>query len=117
MIKGPTRGLDDTAITAEVKYSTNITRSRKKLCLSLYYNGSDSFLYANGEKLYQYKAKDSERKPCRLCLGNISKDLIVHEMKTKLNGYVCDFSVDYNTIDDSDIADIHKCFMKKHDTK
>ena len=72
---------------------------------------------ANGKKLYQFKAKNSERKPYRLYLGNISKDLIVHEMKTKLNGERYYFFVDYNTIDDSDIVDIPKYFMKKHDTK
>lgn len=34
--------------------------------------------------------------------------------KNGLNGYVCNFSVDYDTIDISDIIDIHKYLMKKH---
>ena len=38
-------------------------------------------------------------------------------IKTGLNGYVYDFSVDYNTFDISDITNIHKYLMKKHDTK
>ena len=33
--------------------------------------------------------------------------------KTGLNGYVYDFSVDYNAIDISDIMDIHKYVMNK----
>ena len=37
--------------------------------------------------------------------------------KTGLNGYIYDFSVDYNTIDTSNIIDIHKYLMKKHDIK
>ena len=34
--------------------------------------------------------------------------------KTGLNGYVYDFSVDYNTIDNRNIINIHKYLMKKH---
>ena len=36
--------------------------------------------------------------------------------KTGLNGYVYDFSVDYDIID-LVIIDIHKYLMKKHDIK
>ena len=34
--------------------------------------------------------------------------------KTGLNGYVYDYSVDYNAIEVADIQDIHKNFMKKN---
>ena len=37
--------------------------------------------------------------------------------KTGLNGYVYEFSVDYNIIDTSNIIDIRKYLMKKHDIK
>ena len=37
--------------------------------------------------------------------------------KTGLNGYVYNFSVDYNIIDTSNIIDIHKYLKKKHDIK
>lgn len=33
--KGPTDGLDDTAITLETKYPVHITKYAKKTCLSL----------------------------------------------------------------------------------
>ena len=33
--------------------------------------------------------------------------------KTGLNGYVYEFSVDYNIIDTSNIIDIHEYLMKK----
>ena len=54
-----------------------------------------------------------------MCLGNISKDFAVDYMnKTGLSGYVYDFSVDFNTIDISDIIDIDKHLIKKkHNTK
>ena len=35
---------------------------KKKKKKKRYYNGSNSFLYANGMKTYQFKAKDSEIK-------------------------------------------------------
>ena len=35
--------------------------------------------------------------------------------KTGLNGYVYDFSVDYDAITVNDILDIHKNLMKKND--
>ena len=37
--------------------------------------------------------------------------------KTELNGSVCNFSADYNTVDISDIINIQKYLMKKHDIK
>ena len=35
--------------------------------------------------------------------------------KTGFNGYIYDFSVDYDFIDVDDIKDIHKYLMKKND--
>ena len=54
-----------------------------------------------------------------LCLQNISKDFTANNLKKKtgLNGYVNEFSVDYNVIDTSNIIDIHKYLTKKHDIK
>ena len=37
--------------------------------------------------------------------------------KTGLNEYVYEFSVGYNIIDTSNIINIHKYLMKKHDMK
>ena len=42
-----------------------------------------------------------------LCLGNISKDWSTDNMKrTGFNGYIYDFSVDYNATDVDDIKNI-----------
>ena len=68
--------------------------------------------------MMKLKAKDSEIVAYRLCLGNISKDFSVDNMKkTRLKGYVYDFSVDYNAVAVADILDIHKYLMKKHAIK
>ena len=45
------------------------------------YKGSNSFLYANTTKIYQFKAKDSEIKWYSLCLGNISGDFFAKNFK------------------------------------
>ena len=51
----------------------------------------------------------------RICLGNISKEWSVDNMKrTAFTGYVYDFSVDYDPIAVDDIKDIHKYLMRKN---
>ena len=51
-----------------------------------------------------------------MCLGNISKDFSVDNMKkTGFDGYVYDISVDYDAIALNDILDIHKHLLKKDD--
>ena len=47
LVIGPTQGLDDTTLTAEIEYSINFSRPRIKICLSLQYNGSNSFSFVN----------------------------------------------------------------------
>ena len=70
----------------EAKYPINITQSRKRFVLSLHYNGSNSFLFVNATKIYQFKARNSEIKDYALCLGNISKDFTINNMKKKKTG-------------------------------
>ena len=49
-----------------------------------------------------------------LCLGNIYKNWLANYMKkTEFNGYVYDFSVDYDGTDVDDTVDIKKNWMKK----
>ena len=74
------QGLDDTNLTAEAKYPTNFTQPRKRFVLSLHYNGSNSFLFVNATKIYQFKAKDSAIKDYSLCFGNISKDFTTNNI-------------------------------------
>ena len=54
-------------------------------------------MFVNGLEIIKFKAKDSEIVTTPLCLGSNSKDFSVDNMKkTRLNGYVYDFSVDYD---------------------
>ena len=68
---GPTQGLEHT-LTAEKIYSINFTEKNKKFCLSLHYNGANSYLFVNDTEIYIFQAKDSEIAATPLCLGNIS---------------------------------------------
>ena len=112
---GPAQGLEQT-LTTEKMYSINFTVTKKKFCLSLHYNGANSYLFVNGIKIYKFKAKGSEIVPIPLCLEKTLKDWSVENMKKKgFNGYVYDFSVNYNVTDVDDIKDIHKYLMKKND--
>ena len=112
---GRREGLEHT-LTVEKMYSINFTVTRKKFCLSLHYNGANSYLFVNGIEIYKFKAKDSEIVASPLYLGNISKDWSIDNMnKTGFNGYVYDFSVDYNATDVDDIKYIYKYLMKKND--
>ena len=113
--KGPTQGLGEHSLSGEKMYSINFTKVNTKFCLSLHYNGDNSYLFVNGTEIMKFKAKDYEIKAYSLCLGNISKDW-PHDntKKTGLKGYVYDFSADYSAINVDNIKDIHKYLMKKN---
>ena len=85
----------------------------KIFCLSLHYNEANSELFLNGTEIY--KAKDSKIFVGPICLGNISKDWSVDNVKrTGSTGYVYDFIVDYEAIAVDDIENIQKYLMKKN---
>ena len=56
-------------------YSLNFTNTNEKFCLSLHYNGANSYLFVNGTEIYKFKAKDPEIVASPLCLGNISRQV------------------------------------------
>ena len=83
--------------------------------MRLHYNGANNYLFVNDVEIHKFKAKDCEIVASPLCLGNISKDWTVYNMKkTGLNGYVYDFRVSYDAIAVDDIIDIHKYVIKKN---
>ena len=112
--KGPTQGLGEHSLSGEKMYSISFTKVNTKFCLSLHYNGDDSYLLVNGTESIKFKAKDSIIVSNNLCLGNVSKDFSASNMKkTESNGYIYDFSLDYDSIDADNIKDIHKYLMEK----
>ena len=81
---GPAQGLEHT-LTAEEMFSINFIVTKNKFCLSLHYNGANSYLFVNGTEIYKFKAKDSEIVASPLCLGNISKDWSTDNMKKQVS--------------------------------
>ena len=109
------QGINVTTVYAEKLCKIHFTEENKKLCLSLHYNGANSYLFVNGTETHRFKAKLFEVVASLLCLGNISKEFSVDNMKkTGLNGYVYDFSVEYDAIAVDDILDIYKYLMEKN---
>ena len=82
--------------------------------MSLHCNGASCYLFVNRTEIIKFKAKDSEIVATPLCVGNISKDFSIDNMKnTVLNEYVYEFSADYDAVAVDDILDIYKYLMKK----
>ena len=106
--------LNDTLIYAEKMYSPNFTVD-KIFCLSLHYNGDNSYLFVNGREVTKFKAKTSELIKYRMCLGGLSKGYDGNSREnTGLYGNIYDFSVDYSVISNDKIHDIHAYLMRKN---
>ena len=92
------QGINDTTIYAEKMYSIDSTENNRKFCLSLHYNGANTYLFVNGRaviffvngtEIYIFRAKDSETAASPLCLGSISKDFSVDNMKKNKINRIC----------------------------
>ena len=119
--------IEKTTIVAEKMYSPNFSAENKIFVLSLHYNGDNSFLFVNGQKVTQFKAKDNiinNRSIRAFTLGTLTTAVYPSGANnrlspknindTKLYGNVYDFSVDYNPISNENILKIHKYLMKKN---
>ena len=64
-------------------YPPNFTADNKIFCLSLHYNGDNSYLFVNGKEVTKFKAKKFELIKYPMCLGDLSKDYNtnVHQQK------------------------------------
>ena len=65
-------------------YSPNFTVANKTFCLSLHYNGDDSYLFVNGKEVTKFKAKKQ----------SVVDFNQADRKSTGLYGYIYDFSVD-----------------------
>ena len=53
--RGLIQKINDTAIYAEKMYSPNFTVDNKIFCLSLHYNGDNSYLFVNGKEVTKFR--------------------------------------------------------------
>ena len=68
-------------------YSINFTENNKKNYLRFHCNGAKGYLFVYSKAIRKFNVKDPEILATPLCLGNVSKDWSVDNMKkTGLNG-------------------------------
>ena len=103
--------INSMTIQAESELRTNCTLS-KTFIWSVHYNGDDSYLFVNNIQQYRFKAKDSEIKTRKLCLGGFSNNSSLSDFTAISKIY--HFSVDYRLATADKIQKIHKYLMKKH---
>ena len=91
----------------------NFTKHHTKFGLNLHYNGANGYLLTE-QKFINLKQKTLKSYQT-LCLGNASKNFTSSNIiKTGLNGYIYNFSVDYDAIAVDDILDICRYLMKNN---
>ena len=71
--EGPTYGINGSFGSPEKRFSINFSKAKAKFCLSLHYNGDNSYLFVNGREIFNFKAenKNTNFLP-QFCLGSIS---------------------------------------------
>ena len=106
--EGPTYGINESFGAPEKSVSINFTKANIQFCLSLRYNADNSYLFVNGKEIFKFKADNKNVNfLTQFCLGSISNGFSATESReVSLNGNVYDFSVDYNSVDKSDIINI-----------
>ena len=116
--------IQKTTTYAEKLYSPNFSAENKIFVLSLHCNGDNSFLFVNGQKVTQFKVKNSVINKTRaLTLGSLTIPAYPsgannrlspkNTNDTKLYGTVYGFSVDYSSISNENILKIHKYLIKR----
>ena len=95
-------------------YSPNFTVDNKTFCLSLHYNGNNSYLFVNGKQVIKFKSENSELMKYPMCLEGLSKDYNNNHKDTGLYGNAYEFSIDYSSITVDEILNIHNYLMKKN---
>ena len=87
--------------------------------MSLHYNADNSYLFVNGKEIIRFKTDNKNvHLPTRFCLRSISDGFSATESReVSLNRNEYDFSVDYNSIDESNILNIRKYLMIKNNIK
>ena len=87
--------------------------------MRFYYTGDISYLFGNGKENFKFKADNKNVNfPTQPCLGSVSSGFSATKSReVSLNGNVYDFWVDYNSVDKSDILNIHKYLTNKNDIK
>ena len=125
--KGLIQMIEKTTIYTEKIRSPYFSVEKEIFVVTLHYNGDNSFLLVNGQKVTQFKAKDSiinNQNTRTLTLGTLTAPSHPSGVNNRLSpknvndikmyGNVYDFFVEYSTISNKNILKIHKYLMKKN---
>ena len=87
--------------------------------MSLHYNTDDNYLFVNGKEIITFKADNKDVNfATRFCLGRILDGFSATEFsEIYLSGNVYDFSVDFNSINKSEILNLQRYLMTKNNIK
>ena len=70
--EGDTFGINGSFGAPEKKFRINFSKANTKFCLSLHYNGDNSYLFVNGKEIFKFKADiKNVNFPTQFCLGSI----------------------------------------------
>ena len=107
------------ALVYKKKFRINFTKAKTKSCLSLHYNGDNSFLFVTGKEIFKFKAINGNViSPTGFRLGSKSNEFGATQPKAvSSKGNLYDFSIDYNATDKSDILSIHKYLIVENNIK
>ena len=108
--EGSSFGIDGSFGSPDKKDRISFSKVRTRFYLSLHYNDDNSYLFVNGKKIFKFKANNKNANfPIPFCLWSISSGVgVTDSRELSLKGNVYDFSVDYSTIDKSDISNVQK---------
>ena len=76
--EGPAYGINGSFASPEETFSINFTKAKTNFYLSLHYNGNNSYFFANGKRIFKFKADyKNVNFPVQFCLGSIYNGLLL----------------------------------------
>ena len=117
--EGPTSAINGSFGSSVKKFSINFTKANTKFCLSLHYTADNSYMSINGKEIFKFKTDNKNNNfPTQFSLRGIPNGFSATESReVSLNGNVYDLSVDYDSVDKSDILNIHKYLVANNNIK
>ena len=106
---GPTFRINGSFGSPEKNFSINFSKGNTKFCLNLHYNADDSYYFDNGKEISEFEGPNKN--------VNFPLNFVLEAYLLDLDGNVYGFSVDYNSIDRSDILNIDKYLMTINNIK
>ena len=105
------------ALFHQKKNSINFSKGNTKFCLSLRYNGDESYLYVNKTEISKFKTSNNKRW-YKFCWRSLSKDFTKDKQsEISMNGIVFDFWFDHSPITKEDILNNHQYLIIKNNIK